>query len=127
MLQRLMPMLALLLPGCAASGDARLSQHVDAYGQHIEVLELMQECPRAVVASPNGGCALMRPVRVIFYPKFDEHAREHELDHAVRNLIHGPWVGNCAVIEHAGSTRFRTGALLCRDSRGAYYQREDRS
>lgn len=116
-------LLALLfLSGCATNGDSRLITHHDHTGTLVEVLELHQECPKAVTKEPNAGCAIPRPVRVIFYPKFDEHARQHELDH-VAGMRHGHWVNQCALIVASGYTQWIAGNVMCRRNTGDYYQR----
>ena len=115
---------ALLLAGCATpEGGARLTMHHDQAGNMVEVLELVQDCPEAVLASPNGGCAVARPVRVIFYPQGDTNARRHELDH-VAGMRHGEWRNGCAPIRAGGYTIWMPGNVMCRDRDGSYFQRE---
>lgn len=106
--------------GCAST-EARLTMHVDAKGDSVEVLELQQDCPR-VIADTVSGCALMRRMYVTFHPPGDEATRWHELDH-IAGLVHGAWENGCAPILSSGQTVWKVGYLMCRAPNGTYFQR----
>lgn len=122
-IKRFLLALLLALSGCATADDARFTMHPDASGNAVEVLELTQHCPEAIVDAANGGCAVVRPVRVIFYPKYDASARNHELDH-VAGMRHSDWLDKCAVITVGGYTSWKVGTVICRANDGTYYQTE---
>lgn len=112
--------------GCAQADDAneraRYAMRLGPDGNMVPVLELTQECPEVMVAPANGGCASPTPVYVIFYPRYDQHARQHELDH-VAGMRHGPWVHGCALITVGGHTAWWVGNYICGNKDGSYYQR----
>lgn len=110
------------LSGCASADKSYFSE---ANGE--PVLNLPgYECPKAVNADAHRrgvGCALTHPVRVNFDPNETDGA--HEQDHQ-DGLVHGEWVAgigrSCAVVLAAGRTRWKVGALICKEG-NVYVQR----
>lgn len=85
----------------------------------------VRELPNTPCTGGTPGCYEQH---VIMGYGSDMQARQHELDH-VAGMRHGEWFqsGNgdkCAVIVAGGHTLWKIGHLLCRGSRGDYYQVE---
>ena len=114
----------LLLMGCMDDG-AKITVVQGPHGDPVQVLEMAgTECPDVFDKGVSGGCATLQPIYVIFYPRDDENARNHELEH-VQGMRHTmPWqaYGNrsCVRVTATGRSTWNVGDLICRESNGGY-------
>ena len=81
----------LLLLACGEEAKVTV---VQAPNGPARVLEIPGDCPDVLDKGVSGGCATNEPVYVIFYPRGDEKARQHELEHVeeleqLRWMAHG--------------------------------------
>ena len=111
--------------GCMDDG-AKITVVQGPQGDPVQVLEMAgTECPDVFDKGISGGCATLQPIYVIFYPRDDRNARQHEMEH-VQGMRHGPWQPHgkwvCARVTNAGRSDWPPGGLLCRGDDGRYFR-----